>query len=453
MSPAIEFDLLTPEVSFQASGDATVSRTIHPSGLRILSESVPGALSTSLGFWIAVGSRDEDSVAYGSTHFLEHLLFKGTPRRSALDIAIAFDQVGGEHNALTAKEHTCYYAKVQDQDLSMAIEVLADMVAASVIDAAEFEVERQVILEELAMADDDPSDVAHERITETVLRDHPLGRPIGGNPDTIRASTRESVLEHYERYYRPHELVVTAAGAVNHQDLVNRVTQALSDAGWDLNVATAPAARRGVSQAEIDRAPQSLVITRPLEQAVVALATHGIRATDERRPALSVLSSVLGGGMSSRLFQEIRERRGLAYSVYSFASAYADAGMFGMAAGTSPAHVGDVAGLMTSELRSIAEEGITPEELSRTRGNIAGASALALESSDTRMMRLGRSELSTGEFVDRDEGLQRLSRVDLSDVQSLAQELLSTPLSAVVVGAVKDGIVDGVIEQDTILSS
>ena len=453
MSPAIEFDLLTPEVSFQASGDATVSRTIHPSGLRILSESVPGALSTSLGFWIAVGSRDEDSVAYGSTHFLEHLLFKGTPRRSALDIAIAFDQVGGEHNALTAKEHTCYYAKVQDQDLSMAIEVLADMVAASVIDAAEFEVERQVILEELAMADDDPSDVAHERITETVLRDHPLGRPIGGNPDTIRASTRESVLEHYERYYRPHELVVTAAGAVNHQDLVNQVTQALSDAGWDLGVASAPAARRGVSQAEIDRAPQCLVITRPLEQAVVALATHGIRATDERRPALSVLSSVLGGGMSSRLFQEIRERRGLAYSVYSFASAYADAGMFGMAAGTSPAHVGDVAGLMTSELRSIAEEGITPEELSRTRGNIAGASALALESSDTRMMRLGRSELSTGEFVDRDEGLQRLSRVDLSDVQSLAQELLSTPLSAVVVGAVKDGIVDGVIEQDTILSS
>ncbi|MDA8863380.1 insulinase family protein [Pontimonas sp.] len=453
MSPAIEFDLQTPEMSFQASGDATVSRTIHPSGLRILSESVPGALSTSIGFWIAVGSRDEDSVAYGSTHFLEHLLFKGTPRRSALDIAIAFDQVGGEHNALTAKEHTCYYAKVQDQDLPMAIEVLADMVAASVIDASEFEVERQVILEELAMADDDPSDVAHERITETVLRDHPLGRPIGGNPDTIRASTRESVLEHYARYYRPHELVVTAAGAVDHKDLVKRVTQALSDAGWDLGVSSAPASRRGVAQAEIDRAPQSLVITRPLEQAVVALATHGIRATDERRPALSVLSSVLGGGMSSRLFQEIRERRGLAYSVYSFASAYADAGMFGMAAGTSPAHVAEVAGLMTTELSSIAHQGITAEELSRTRGNIAGASALALESSDARMMRLGRSELSTGEFVDRDEGLQRLSRVDLGDVQSLAQELLSTPLSAVVVGAVKDGIVDGVIEQDTIRSS
>jgi predicted Zn-dependent peptidase len=446
MAPAIDFGLDTSEISFQASGDATVSRTIHPSGLRILSESVPGALSTSIGFWIAVGSRDEDSVAYGSTHFLEHLLFKGTPRRSALDIAIAFDQVGGEHNALTAKEHTCYYAKVQDQDLSMAIDVLADMVAASVIDAHEFEVERQVILEELAMADDDPSDVAHERITETVLRDHPLGRPIGGNPETIRASTRDSVLEHYARYYRPHELVVTAAGAVDHSDLVQRVTRALDDAGWDLGSAMSPAARRPVESAMIDRAQRSLVVNRPLEQAVVALATHGIRATDERRPALSVLSSVLGGGMSSRLFQEIRERRGLAYSVYSFASAYADAGMFGMAAGTAPAHVPEVAKLMRDELFSLAGEGITAEELARTRGNIAGASALALESSDARMMRLGRSELSTGEFVDRDEGLLRLSLVERDDVQALAQELVSTPLAAVVVGAVKDGIVDGVME-------
>ncbi len=449
MSPAIEFDLHTPEISFQASGDATVSRTIHPSGLRILSESVPGALSTSIGFWIAVGSRDEDSVAFGSTHFLEHLLFKGTPRRSALDIAIAFDQVGGEHNAMTAKEHTCYYAKVQDQDVSMAIEVLADMVAASLIDAAEFEVERQVILEELAMADDDPSDVAHERITETVLRDHALGRPIGGNPDTIRASTRDSVLDHYARYYRPHELVVTAAGAINHADLVTQVTTALDAAGWDLGASSTPAPRRSAEPLVLDMTPRSLVVSRPLEQAVVALATHGLRATDERRPALAVLSSVLGGGMSSRLFQEIRERRGLAYSVYSYASSYADAGMFGMAAGTSPAHVSEVAGLMTTELRAIAESGITADELSRTRGNIAGGSALALESSDARMMRLGRSELSTGEFVDRDEGLERLSRVELADVQALAAEFFSTPLSAVVVGAVKDGIVDDVIDRDT----
>ncbi|MEL0149945.1 MAG: pitrilysin family protein, partial [Pontimonas sp.] len=268
-------------------------------------------------------------------------------------------------------------------------------------------------------------------------------------PETIRASTRDSVLEHYARYYQPHELVVTAAGAVDHRELVTLVTDALSASGWDLGPAKAPASRRSDATAPIDRDPRNLVVNRPLEQAVVALATHGLRATDERRPALAVLSSVLGGGMSSRLFQEIRERRGLAYSVYSFQSSYADAGMFGMAAGTSPAHVSEVAGLMTQELSSIAENGITPEELARVRGNIAGASALALESSDTRMMRLGRSELSTGEFVDRDEGLLRLSRVEEEDVRALAQEILSTPLSAVVVGAVKDGIVDGVMNQDT----
>lgn len=445
MSPAISFDLESPELSFTASGGALVSRTIHPSGLRILSESVPGALSTSIGFWVAVGSRDEESVAYGSTHFLEHLLFKGTPRRNALDIAIAFDQVGGEHNALTAKEHTCYYAKVQDHDLPMAIEVLADMVASSVLDPKEFEIERGVILEELAMADDDPSDVAHERLTEIVLRNHALGRPIGGNADTINASTRDSVMEHYRRYYHPHELVVTAAGAVEHADLVEHVIRGLELAGWDLKNSRPPVPRRSQAPAVLDMSPQSLVVTRPLEQAVVALATHGLRATDERRPALSILSSVLGGGMSSRLFQEIRERRGLAYSVYSFASSYADAGMFGMAAGTSPSHASEVAKLMKAELEAIASEGITSDELERTKGNIAGSSALALESSDARMMRLGRSEISTAEFVDRDEALARLSTVGLADIQSLASEFLSTPLSAVVVGAVKDGIVDDVV--------
>jgi predicted Zn-dependent peptidase len=414
---------------------------------------VPGALSTSLGFWVGVGSRDEDSVAYGSTHFLEHLLFKGTSRRSALEIAVAFDQVGGEHNALTAKEHTCYYAKVQDQDVQMALDVLADMVAASVLDPNEFEMERQVILEELAMADDDPSEVAHERITETVLREHALGRPIGGNAETIRACTRDSVQTHYRRYYRPNELVVSAAGAIDHQQLVEWVTAALITAGWDLGSVAQPAPRRPTEQAAIDRAPHSLVVERPLEQAVVVLATHGLSATDERRSTLAVLSSVLGGGMSSRLFQEIRERRGLAYSVYSFSSSYADAGMFGMAAGTSPARCGEVASLMKEQLMAIAEAGITPEELARTRGNIAGSSALALESMDARMMRLGRSELSTGEFVDRDEGLQRLSLVERAQVQALATELLSTPLSAVVVGSVKDGIVDGVMERGTPLVS
>jgi predicted Zn-dependent peptidase len=446
MSPAVELDLTTPEMSFLASGESVVSRTVHPSGLRILSESVPGAHSTSLGFWIAVGSRDEDQVAYGSTHFLEHLLFKGTTKRTALDIAVAFDSVGGEHNALTAKEHTCYYAKVQDQDLPMAIEVLADMVADSVIDPHEFEVERQVILEELAMADDDPSDVAHERITELVLGDHPLGRPIGGNPDTIRASQRDAVDAHYRRYYRPDELVVTAAGAVNHQELVTRVTAALEASGWDLSRSGSPAARRPATAAALPQISSTKVISKPLEQAVVALGTPGLIATDANRHVLAVLSAVLGGGMSSRLFQEIREKRGLAYSVYSYSSSYADAGMFGMAAGTSPTHAGLVATLLRDEFMRVAHSGITEDELLRTKGNLAGSSALVLENMESRMVRLGRSELSTGEFVDRDAGLERLAQVHSADVMALASSLAQGPLSAVVVGPVKDDIVDEVIQ-------
>jgi len=446
MSPAVELDLTTPEMSFLASGESVVSRTVHPSGLRILSESVPGAHSTSLGFWIAVGSRDEDQVAYGSTHFLEHLLFKGTTKRTALDIAVAFDSVGGEHNALTAKEHTCYYAKVQDQDLPMAIEVLADMVADSVIDPHEFEVERQVILEELAMADDDPSDVAHERITELVLGDHPLGRPIGGNPDTIRASQRDAVDAHYRRYYRPDELVVTAAGAVNHQELVTRVTAALEASGWDLSRSGSPAARRPATAAALPQISSTKVISKPLEQAVVALGTPGLIATDANRHVLAVLSAVLGGGMSSRLFQEIREKRGLAYSVYSYSSSYADAGMFGMAAGTSPTHAGLVAALLRDEFMRVAHSGITEDELLRTKGNLAGSSALVLENMESRMVRLGRSELSTGEFVDRDAGLERLAQVHSADVMALASSLAQGPLSAVVVGPVKDDIVDEVIQ-------
>ena len=446
MSPAVELDLTTPEMSFLASGESVVSRTVHPSGLRILSESVPGAHSTSLGFWIAVGSRDEDQVAYGSTHFLEHLLFKGTTKRTALDIAVAFDSVGGEHNALTAKEHTCYYAKVQDQDLPMAIEVLADMVADSVIDPHEFEVERQVILEELAMADDDPSDVAHERITELVLGDHPLGRPIGGNPDTIRASQRDAVDAHYRRYYRPDELVVTAAGAVNHQELVTRVTAALEASGWDLSRSGSPAARRPATAVALPQISSTKVISKPLEQAVVALGTPGLIATDANRHVLAVLSAVLGGGMSSRLFQEIREKRGLAYSVYSYSSSYADAGMFGMAAGTSPTHAGLVATLLRDEFMRVAHSGITEDELLRTKGNLAGSSALVMENMESRMVRLGRSELSTGEFVDRDAGLERLAQVHSADVMALASSLAQGPLSAVVVGPVKDDIVDEVIQ-------
>ena len=444
MSGAIDLPLDVAEIAGTISQGAQLRRTIHPSGLRILTEWVPGAASASVGFWVPVGSRDEDAVAYGSTHFLEHLLFKGTPRRGAMDIAVAFDEVGGEHNALTAKEHTCYYAKVQDRDLDMAIDVLADMVSSSLIDPDEFDVERRVILEELAMADDDAQDVAHERIAEAVLGDHPLGRPIGGSPESIRSAERDQVVAHYERYYRPDHLVVTIAGAVDHNHVVRVLLDALERYGWPLDSEQPPAPRRSTNLVSVSSARPIRTIHRPLEQATVVLATPGMTQSDPRRPTAAVLTTVLGGGMSSRLFQEIREKRGLAYSVYAYAGHYSDTGMFGMAAGTGPEHVSTVVRVMKEIFGQMAQEGISDQELARTLGNLQGASSLALENTDARMVRLGRSEIHTGEFVDRDEALRRLGQVTREDVQQLAAQWASQPVSAVAVGAVDESALEAV---------
>lgn len=436
MNGAVALPLDLAELDVVASGGSRVRRSVLPSGVRILSENVPGAQSATVGYWVAVGSRDEVPFTYGSTHFLEHLLFKGTATRTALDIAVAFDEVGGEHNALTAKEYTCYYAKVRDRDLPMAVAVLADMFTSSVIDPEEFESERGVILEELAMADDDPSDVVSERFFEAVFGGHPLGRPIGGNPAAISAVTREAVWEHYRANYRPQDLVISVAGAVDHDELVGWVSAALTTAGWNLDVPAAPVARRDPTLDLIERGDPLVVVERPLEQANLLLGVAGLHASDPRRPALTVLNSVLGGGMSSRLFQEIREKRGLAYSVYSFAASYTDAGLVGLYAGCSPQRAPQVADLMLSEFRRLAADGISDDELRRARGQLGGASALALEDSDTRMTRLGRSELTTGEFADLDETLRRLDAVTVDDVRDLAAELAARPLSVAAVGPV-----------------
>ena len=419
-------------------------RTVLPSGVRILSESVPGSRSSTIGYWVAVGSRDELPETYGSTHFLEHLLFKGTPTRTALDIAVAFDSVGGEHNAMTAKEYTCYYAKVQDRDLGMAIDVLADMFTSSVIDPQEFETERGVILEELAMADDDPSDVASERFFEAVLGDHPLGRPIGGSPATIGAVSREAVWKHYRANYRAQDLVITVAGAVDHDELVSRVTTALERADWDLSVEATPVPRRTSAHELIERGSPLVVVKRPIEQANILLGVAGLAAADERRATLSVMNAIFGGGMSSRLFQEIREKRGLAYSVYSFAPSYSDAGLYGIYAGCSPAKAPQVAELMFTEFERLAEDGVTSDEMGRAIGQLSGASALALEDSDTRMSRLGRSELTLGEFIDLDESLRRLSLVTADAVQQLAAELAARPMSVAAVGTLDDEALSGI---------
>ena len=446
MNGAVQLPLDLPELSFRSAGDALVRRSVLPSGVRILSEKVPGARSATIGYWVAVGSRDETPSTFGSTHFLEHLLFKGTTTRSALDIAVSFDAVGGEHNAMTAKEYTCYYAKVQDRDLPMAVEVISDMLTSSLLDREEFETERGVILEELAMADDDPGDVTSERFFEAVLGDHALGRPIGGSAETIAAATRDSVWNHYRANYRAQDLVITVAGAVDHDELVAGVTAALRRADWNLDAAAAPVSRRSASGELIQRGSALAVVQRPIEQANILLGVEGLAATDPRRATLAVLNSVLGGGMSSRLFQEIREKRGLAYSVYSFSPSYSDAGLFGIYAGCSPSKVAQVADLMLSEFRALAESGVSAEELRRANGQLSGASALALEDSDTRMSRLGRAELTMGEYVDLDESLRRLDLVTADGIRELAEELVSRPLSVAAVGTIGEDIFAGLAE-------
>ncbi len=436
--PAVPLPIDQPFLSFEAAGGSAVSRTVHPSGLRIVSERVPGSQSATVGFWIPAGSRDEAPDAYGSTHFLEHLLFKGTTSRSALDIAVAFDEVGGDHNAATAKEYTCYFGKVRDKDLGIAIDVLSDMVAAAVIERGEFELERGVILEELAMADDDPGDVAGERFALALYGNHPLARPIGGSPESIKAVSRDRVYAHYAEHYLPSELVVTAAGAVDHDALVAAVVAGLERYGWDLGGGAAPHPRRAAAPAAIEGGTPVIAVHRKLEQVSLILGTAGLTATAAERPALTVLSNVLGGGMSSRLFQEVREKRGLAYSVYSYAPGYSDAGGFAMAAGCTPQKVGDVLRVMSDEFARLGADGITEAELVRAIGQLSGSSALALEDSDARMNRLGRAELTTGEFVDLDAWTERVGAVALDDVQALAARLAAQDRVVVGVGPVKE---------------
>lgn len=410
---------------------ATIRRTVLPGGVRVLSESMPGLRSVTMGAWVGVGSRDETSGHLGSTHFLEHLLFKGTPTRSAMDIAEAFDAVGGEANAATGKEYTCYYARVLDSDLPMAVDVVSDMVTSAIIDPDELEVERGVILEELAMDNDDPTDVVHEEFARAVLGDHELGRPIGGTPESIRDVPRDAVYEHYRAHYAPETLVVAAAGGVDHDALCSQVVDALDRGGWDLDPAKAPRARRSTTLLREPGAPVALDLHRGVEQANIIVGTTGLSGTDKRRFALSILNAVLGGGMSSRLFQEIRERRGLAYSTYSFASGFAETGTFGLYAGCAPGRVDEVTELLGTELDRLAAAGITQTELDRSIGQHVGGLALGLEDSGSRMNRLSRFELVHGRVAGVDEAIAQIRAVTIDDVADLAADLASRPRSTV----------------------
>lgn len=418
-----ELNYHTGKLIHAGGGGNDVRRSILPGGVRVITERMPSQRSVSIGFWVGVGSRDEAPGMLGSTHFLEHLLFKGTGQRTALDIAHAFDRVGGESNALTAKEHTCYYARVLDEDTSMAIDVIADMVTNAVIDPELLEQERGVILEEIAMDQDDPTDVAFESFIEQLMGAHPLGRPIGGTPQEITDVSREAVWDHYKKFYTPDRLVISAAGSLNHGEIVKLVMESLAQRGWDLSEGTAPAPRRERLRADITPGAESLTLEKNFEQTNIVMGCPGLIAGDDRRFAMSVLNSALGGGMSSRLFQEIREKRGLAYSTFSFSGSYSDAGYFGMYAGCLPAKAEQVTELMQKTFDDLARDGLTADELEKVIGQLGGSTILGSEDAGSRMSRLGRAELDSGRFMSLDELLEGVRAVTLDDVQDLARYL------------------------------
>lgn len=418
-----ELNYHTGKLVHAGGGGNDVRRSILPGGVRVITERMPSQRSVSIGFWVGVGSRDEAPGMLGSTHFLEHLLFKGTGQRTALDIAHAFDRVGGESNALTAKEHTCYYARVLDEDTSMAIDVIADMVTGAVIDPELLEQERGVILEEIAMDQDDPIDVAFESFIEQLMGAHPLGRPIGGTPQEITDVSREAVWDHYKKFYTPDRLVISAAGSLNHGEIVKLVMESLAQRGWDLSEGTAPAPRRERLRADITPGAESLTLEKNFEQTNIVMGCPGLIAGDDRRFAMSVLNSALGGGMSSRLFQEIREKRGLAYSTFSFSGSYSDAGYFGMYAGCLPAKAEQVTELMQKTFDDLARDGLTDDELEKVIGQLGGSTILGSEDAGSRMSRLGRAELDSGRFMSLDELLEGVRAVTLDDVQDLARYL------------------------------
>lgn len=421
------------DLAFEQDHGALIRRTILPGGVRVLTEHIPGMRSATFGAWLGVGSRDETPEEAGSTHFLEHLLFKGTPTRTALDIAESFDRVGGEHNALTGKEYTCYYARVLDADARMAAEITLDMITSSTLAEADFEVERGVILEELAMNDDDPGDVANERFAEAILGGHPLGRPIGGTPDIIRSTPRAAVWDHYREHYTPAGLVVTAAGGIDHDEVCARVSAALEGGGWDLDPAAAPFARRDTAAPVTATLTPEVVVRRDDEQANIIVGTRGFRATDDRRAAIAVYNAILGGGMSSRLFQEVREKRGLSYSVYSFPAPNAETGLYGMYAGCTPERADEVTALMIAEFERMAD-GVSASEVERAQGQIVGSTVLRLEDSYSRMSRLGRSELVFGDLWSIGEALDEVRAVTVDDVVGVAADLASRERAVVRVG-------------------
>lgn len=406
-------------------------KDVLPNGVTIVSEEMPGVQSVAVGFWVRTGSRFEKPEEMGISHIIEHLLFKGTKKRTAKEIAESIESVGGQLNAFTSKEYTCYYARVLSEYLPLAIDVLTDMLFSSLFKEEDLEREKKVIEEEIRMYEDTPDEIVHDLFSQTIWGGHPLGRPVIGTRDSLAGITREDIISYYQRHYCSSNLVVALAGRVEHGkalSLLEPLLATLPGKGCEneLNPPSANAAFKN--------------IYRDLEQVQICLGVPGVSMHDPQIYTLQVLNSILGGGASSRLFQRIREERALVYSIYSYYLSYMDSGLFTIYAGTNPSNCQEVLDLSWEEIEKILEIGVDEEELERAKKQIRGSLLMASESVLHRMHRLGKSELIYRRFITSDDIIRRIAAVSRTDVQYLARQLFNPDLLTVtVLGPLEDG--------------
>ena len=392
--------------------------TTLPNGLRVITDTMPDVRSVALGVWADAGTRDERPNEAGAAHFLEHLLFKGSERLSAQEIAEAFDAVGGRSNAFTSKEQTCYWARLRDDDLPLGLDILAEMVRRPAFRQSEIDSEKHVVLEEINMNEDDPTDVAYEEFARALWKDHALERPVLGTRESISGMSRDDINSFWSRRYHAGATVVAVAGRVDHAALVDQAEEHFGD--WHTEESTHEHGPATIS-------PRVGVRHRDTEQTHLVIGGEGLQRGDDRRFAFGLLNHVMGGGMSSRLFREIREQRGLAYAVYSFKFPYADSGGYGVYVGTTPTQVEQVLHLIGDERKKLIADGITAAELERAKGHVQGSLALSEEDPNSRMIKLGRDEIAGIEHLSLDEILARYDEVTLKDVHSVAEELFTGP--------------------------
>jgi predicted Zn-dependent peptidase len=383
---------------------------------------------------VGTGSVDEPESIAGASHFLEHLLFKGTEQRSAREIAEVVDAVGGDMNAFTTKEHTAFYVRLLAESVDLGLDILSEIIWAPALRPEELEAERQVILEEILMHGDEPAEEVHDLFNSAMYPGHPLGRDVLGLEATVSAATRDDIVRFHRRHYRTANIVVTAAGLVEHGAIVDGVVSRLDRASSSLGPEVLLGGSRPERRPPAGPAQRRMVVPRPTEQAHVMVGMPGFRRDHPDRQVLNVLDHILGGGMSSRLFQTIREERGLAYSVYSYRSGYQGTGDFAVYAGTAPAKAPEVLKLVTEELDKMAAQGPTERELTAARSHIRGATALGLEDSGARMSRLGRSQLAHGRVPSLVELDDQIAAVTVDDLARVAAEVLGGPRSLVVLG-------------------